>query len=191
MILPLQFAVSSASDIFAAVAKASARQNLPLLVIGGHAINAYGYVRTTLDADFLVCAGDFPAWRLVFEGFGYRWLGQTSAFAKLSPPETEPPSLPVDMMLVSRETFQKLQEGCRELEFGPTRLPVPQPLHLIALKLHAMKNDERRRLGKDLPDILQMIHLCGIDPKSKGFTDIVERYANSQTRNLIKAALEQ
>jgi hypothetical protein len=36
-----------------------------------------------------------------------------------------------------------------------------------------------------------MIHLCGIDPKSEGFTDIVERYANPQTRNLVKAALEQ
>ena len=183
--------MSSAPDIFAAVAAASARQNLPLLVIGGHAVNAYGYVRTTLDADFLVCADDFPAWRRVFEDFGYRWQGQTDAFAKLSPPETEPPSLPVDMMLVNRETFQKLQEGRRELEFGPTRLAVPQPLHLIALKLHAMKNDERRRLGKDLPDILQMIQLCGIDPKSEVFTEVVERYANVQTRNLLKAALEQ
>jgi hypothetical protein len=180
----------SPPDIFAAVAEASARQGLPVLVIGGHAVNAYGYLRTTLDADFLVCTDDFAAWRQVFESFGYRWQGQTEAFAKLDPPDTETPALPVDIMLVSRETFLKLTDGQRELEFGPTRLRVPQPLHLIALKLHAMKNDERRRLGKDLPDILQLIRLCGIDPAGVEFRRIVERYANPQTRALLDAALD-
>jgi hypothetical protein len=178
------------SDIFAAVAEASVSQGLPVLVIGGHAVNAYGYVRTTLDADFLVCADDLPAWRMVFESFGYRWRGQTDAFAKLDPPDTESPALPVDIMLVSRETFLKLMDGQRELEFGPTRLLVPHPLHLIALKLHAMKNDERRRLGKDLPDILQLIRLCGIDPAGVEFRRIIERYANQPTRTLLDAALE-
>lgn len=179
-----------AVNIFAAVAEASHRESLPVLVIGGHAVNAYGYVRTTLDADFLVCADDFPAWRLVFEALGYRWRGQTEAFAKFLPPETEPPSLPVDVMLVSSETFQKLREEHRELEFGPTRLPVPQPLHLIALKLHAMRNDERRRQGKDLPDILQIIRLCKIDTSGLAFQRIVERYANQQTRTLLDVALQ-
>lgn len=77
----------------------------------------------------------------------------------------------------------------RELNFGGTRLSVPQPLYLIALKLHAMKNDERRRLGKDLPDILGLMRLCGIDPASLEFRQIVERYANEQTRSLLNAAL--
>jgi hypothetical protein len=159
-------------------------------VIGGHAVNAYGYVRTTLDADFLVCEDDLQDWRRIFDSFGYEWRGQTEAFAKLTPPETEPPSLPVDIMIVSRQTFMKLTEGQRELEFGPTRLPVPQPLYLIALKLHAMKNDERRRLGRDLPDILQIIRRCGIDPADVKFQQIVERYANPQTRALLDAALK-
>ena len=172
------------------VAEVSATQGLPIMVIGGHAVNAYGYVRTTLDADFLVCADDFPAWRKGFETLGYRWQGQTEAFARLDPPDTEIPMLPVDIMLVSRDTFLKLTEGQQELEFGSTRLRVPQPLHLIALKLHAMKNDERRRLGKDLPDILQLIRLCAIDPTGVEFRAIVERYANPQTRALLDAAIK-
>lgn len=177
------------SDIFAEVGEAAKREGLRVLVIGGHAVNAYGYVRTTLDADFLVCLDDFAAWRKAFESLGYRCQEQTEAFAKLRPPETEPPSLPVDVMLVSRDTFLKLSDGERELEFGPTRLNVPQPLYLIALKLHAMKNDQRRRLGKDLPDILQIIQLCEIDPAGIDFRRIVDRYANQQTRALLDAAL--
>ncbi|MEO8351516.1 MAG: nucleotidyl transferase AbiEii/AbiGii toxin family protein [Chthoniobacteraceae bacterium] len=177
-------------DIFAAVAEASRQEGLSVLVIGGHAVNAYGYARTTLDADFLICAEDLPAWRRVFESFGYRWQAQTDAFAKFLPPQTDPPSLPVDIMLVNSATFQKLTDGKRELDFGPTRLNVPQPLHLIALKLHAMRNDERRRLGKDFPDIAQIMRHCGIKPGDAEFRRIVDHYANSPTRALLDAVLE-
>jgi len=179
-----------APDIFAAVADASARLKLPILVVGGHAVNAYGYVRTTLDADFLIAAGDLAEWRQALEGLGYAWRGQTGAFVTMTPPQTVPPSLPVDIMLVSRETFGKLRHEQRELPFGPTRLPVPQPLHLIALKLHAMRNDERRRLGKDLTDVVQLIRRCGIDPAAPAFQQIVDRYANAPTKALLKTTLD-
>lgn len=182
--------MSAPRDIFAAVAEASEKQGLPLLVIGGHAVNAYGYLRTTVDADFLVCSDDFAAWRQVFESLGYQWQEQTEAFAKLLPPQTDPPSQPVDVMLVSPETFAKLREDRRELDFGPTRLPAPQPLYLIALKLHAMRNESRRRLGKDLPDIMQLIRLCGINPQGEDFQKILDRYANAPTRALLEAALQ-
>ncbi len=176
-------------DIFAAVAQASSARDLPVLVIGGHAVNAYGHLRTTVDADFLVRADDLPAWREILESFNYRWRGGSEAFAQLDPPLAEVTALPVDLMLVSRETFRKLAIDARELAFGATRLLVPRPLHLVALKLHAMKNDERRRLGKDLSDILQIIRLCGIDPADAEFLETVERYANPQTRTLLATAL--
>ncbi len=177
-------------DLFARVAEAAAKHGLPVLVIGGHAVNAYGYVRTTLDADFLVCDEDFAAWRQVFESLGYRWNGQTEAFAKLDAPETDPPSLPVDIMLVNRQTFTKLVAGQRRLAFGSSFLDVPQPLHLIALKLHAMRNAERMRRGKDLPDILQLIEICHIDATSAEFNAILQRYANAETQRLLHAHLQ-
>ena len=127
------------------------------------------------------CARTISQLGQVFESFGCRGHGQTEAFVKLDSPDTESLWLPVDIMLVSRETFLKLADGRRELEFGPTRLGVPQPLPLIALKLHAMKNDARRRLGKDLPDNLQLIRLYGIDRASVEFRRIVDRYANQPT----------
>lgn len=176
-------------DIFAAVAEACSRTDLRILVIGGHAVNAYSYIRTTVDADFLIRSGDLAAWRAEFEGYGWRWSGQTETFVKFVPPMTEPPSLPVDVMLVSDATFEKLEAEHRELEFGLTRLGVPKPLHMIALKLHAMKNEERWRSGKDMSDILQIIRLGGIDPAGVEFQSVLEHYANQATRDLLAAAL--
>lgn len=175
-------------SIFEKIAAAE-REGLAVLVIGGHAVNAYGYSQTTLDVDFLVAVEAFPRWRAVFESAGYRWVGQTESFARLDPPVTDPPSLPVDVMLVSGETFSKLYAGRRLLDFGGALLPVPKPLNLIALKLHAMRNPERFKKGKDLPDILNLISICQIDPQSGEFLDVLSRYASDETRSLLAAYL--
>ena len=168
---------------------AATREGLDVLVIGGHAVNAYGYSRTTVDVDFLVALPSFPRWREIFESTGNRWFGQTETFARLDPPGTNPPSLPVDVMLVSPDTFNKLYAERRMLDFGGTLLPVPKPLHLIVLKLHAMRNPERLKKGKDLPDILNLISICQIDPKHREFLEVLDRYASDETRNLLAAHL--
>jgi predicted nucleotidyltransferase len=172
-------------EIFRLVEQASRSQNLPLLVIGGHAVNAYGYSRTTLDVDFLIAVESFPKWRPVLESLGYTWKGQTENFARLDPPETTPPSFPIDVMFVSAETFGKLRTECIHLDFGGTSLPVPKPIHLIALKLHAMRNPERFKKGKDLPDILNLVSICNIDTTGEEFLGILDRYANNETRDLV------
>ena len=182
--------MTSSPDLFARVADVAAMLNLPILVIGGHAVNAYGYVRTTLDADFMVCDEDLAAWRRGFESFGYRWVGQTATFVKLDAPETDPPSLPVDIMLVNRQTFTKLIAEQRSLAFGSSVLSVPQPFHLIALKLHALQNTSRARSGKDLFDILHLIEICHIDTASAEFKEVLHRQSNADTQRLIHAHLQ-
>ena len=92
-------------------------------------------------------------------------------------------------MLVSTETFSKLYAGRQLLDFGGTRLPVPKPLNLIALKLHAMRNPERFKKGKDLPDILNLISICQIDTKSGKFLEVLSRYASDETRSLLDSHL--
>ena len=172
-------------SIFEQIALAAERKELAVLVIGGHAVNAYGYTRTTLDVDILVALDTFSEWRAVFESAGYRWVGQTETFARLDPPVTDLPLLPVDVMLVSSKTFSRLYAESKLLDFGGTLLPVPKPLNLIALKLHAMRNPERFKKGKDLPDILNLISICQIDPQSGDFLEVLNRYASDETRSLL------
>jgi predicted nucleotidyltransferase len=176
-------------DLFVELARLSKERELPLLVIGGHAVNAYGYNRTTLDVDFVIAIESFSKWRPALESLGYRWIGQTETFARLQPPKTNPPSFPIDVMFVSPETFAKLDAEKVELDFGEARLPVPQPLHLIALKLHAMKNPERLKKGKDLPDIVNLVSVCELDPEGPEFIAILDRYATHETRALILGLL--
>jgi len=50
------------ADIFfttlRAVAEALAKAGVPVLLIGGLAVNQYGYTRATVDVDFLLAADD-------------------------------------------------------------------------------------------------------------------------------------
>jgi hypothetical protein len=178
--------MNGAEDIFAAVARAASERSLPILVIGGHAVNSYGYTRTTFDVDFMICIDDLAAWRRMLESIGYSWSGQTEAFAKMMPPENAAGFLPADIMLVEHATLAKIAAESSLRDFGGEKLSVPHPLHLIALKLHAMKNPARLKAGKDLPDILHLVRICELDPKSSQFAEILQRYGNEETRALLE-----
>ena len=170
-------------DVFESVGKLGGQLGLPVLLIGGHAVNFYGYNRTTLDVDFLIAVDSFPAWRSGLESIGYKWIGQTENFVRLEP--VDPALFPMDVMLVAPETFQKLYAERVECRIGTALLSLPKPLHLIALKLHAMKNPERLRQGKDLLDILNLVSLCQIDIEGQEFQGILDRYANEEIKNLV------
>ena len=170
-------------DIFESVGNLSEQLGLPVLLIGGHAVNFYGYNRTTLDVDFLIAVDSFPSWRSGFESIGYKWIGQTENFVRLEP--VAPELFPMDVMLVASETFQKLYAERVECPIGSARMNLPKPIHLIALKLHAMKNPVRFRQGKDLLDILNLVSLCKIDIEGQEFQGVLDRYANEEIRNLV------
>jgi len=177
-------------DIFARMARVAQEQHLAFLVIGGHAVNAYGYARTTLDADFLIPVESLPLWRKILESWGCQWLGQTDAFAKFKSGGPAQEAFVLDLMTVNADTFAKLQAKQQDLSFGSTRLPVPHPLHLIALKLHAMRNPQRFKKGKDLPDILHLIRICQVDTEGAEFHEILKRYASDETKDLLEHYLK-
>ena len=50
-------------DFFERLAREAADASLTFMVVGGHAVNAYGYQRTTLDVDLLISESALGAWR--------------------------------------------------------------------------------------------------------------------------------
>jgi len=171
--------------LFPRLAEVSRERNLPVLVIGGHAVNAYGYARTTLDADFLIPESDLAPWRHIIESWGFVWAMETPAFVKFKYLKPVPEAYTLDLMKVDGSTFGKLWNEKRERSFGSTRLMVANPLHLIALKLHAMRHPARFRQGKDLPDILHLIRICQINTHDPEFLNILHQYASEDTRQLL------
>lgn len=173
---------------FSQFAEAAAASGLRYLVVGGHAVNAYGYVRTTVDADFLVPENEVSAWREFWAQRGYQCVHATDAFCQFRSADEEP-RYPVDLMIVGAETFEKLWDRRQSREVGGAALGMPDPLHLIALKLHALRNEARAEQGKDLPDVLGLIRSCAIDTESAEFKEVLDRYADDKLKKQITEEL--
>lgn len=178
------------SDFFAALARDAGQEGLPFLIVGGHAVNAYGYLRTTLDADLLVPEGRADEWRAFWERRGYRCFHASDAFLQF---RAAVPSVqfPVDIMIVSEATFSSMSESRHCLEIGGARMDVPDPLHLIALKLHALKSPSRASRDRDVSDIAGLVRSCGIDTRGVEFRQVMERYGDESTRIEIERRLGQ
>ncbi len=130
------------------------KANVSALLIGGHALSAFGYQRQTIDVDCLIAMPDVKVLHNVLTEAGYRVIEQTETFVHYTHPSAY--LLDVDVMLVDRDTFDKLNAKSSRYRIGKAEMRVPCLLHLIALKLHAMKNNQKREL-KDLADIVALL----------------------------------
>jgi len=176
------------SNIYRTCVDAADRDGLPFLLIGGHAVNARGYQRTTLDLDFLIPVENLAAWQKVMEVAGYQMIHETRAFAQFDPVCGE--GFRVDIMLVNSETFAKLFAGSDRIDYGGRRVQVVGVLHLIALKLHATRTWDRAVQGKDYYDILNLINVNRIDPNSPEFQTILKNYASASIQERLLRDLQ-
>lgn len=130
-------------------------------VIGGVALATYGLFRTTLDLDLLVESSAQDEIVQFLESIGYKTLHRSSGYSNHRHPDPNWGS--IDFVYVGGETSRSLFEDL-ELRPGPRglRIPLPQPEHLVALKIVAMKNDPARR-SQDMADIRFLLHLPDTD----------------------------
>ena len=126
----------------------------PLLVIGGHALTAHGVERQTVDVDCLVAVENRQALDAHLRAGGFERQGETAIFSRYRHPSEFVPD--VDVLFVDAATFEKLHVGKIPLRRGPTELQAPALPHLIALKLHAIRNNPAREAG-DLGDIAKLL----------------------------------
>lgn len=177
-------------DIFQHCVDAAHAAGLDFLLIGGHAVNVHGFIRTTTDFDFLLAGRDLRAWSEILAAADYRLIAPEraiQAFAQFEP--RDPGGLRVDLMLVDDETFTKLHSGSSWLEFGRRRVRVIGVLHLIALKLHALQSPHRVAAGVDYLDVLQLIRLKQIDIAGAEFEQMLDRYASPVIRQRLQRDL--
>lgn len=71
--------MSSEASIFQSVVRAAQSAGREFLLIGGHAVNARGYERTTLDFDFLIPSADLDDWKAILSGLGYHPIHEVKA----------------------------------------------------------------------------------------------------------------
>lgn len=130
-------------------------KNMPFVVIGGHAVNAYGISRQTGDLDFAVRAADQPAWTTLMDKLQMTATQKDDRFARYRPAAMA--GWPIDLMFLDDQTFAKLLEQSEEFAFGPTRARVASARHLVALKLHALNQNQEHRFAKDWGDVVALL----------------------------------
>lgn len=136
------------------LAEALAPQQPEALLVGGQALQAYGVVRQTLDVDCLATEQGAKKLHAVLVAAGYVEAGRSSAVVRYR--HDSPWLLDVDVLLVDAPTYQGLLQDAHPWHRSTTVWNVPSLAHLIALKLHAIKHNPKRR-GHDLTDIVSLL----------------------------------
>lgn len=173
-------------DSISLAAQAGA-EGLDAVLVGGNAVNLHAYSRATFDVDLLVREQDAESWIAFFLARGYAIFRRSSNFIRLRFAADPSSALPIDLMLVSEETFDKIQRESLRREVGSgLTLAIPSALHLIAMKLHALHNPERVERGSDLQDVRHLIRTARIDVCGPAFTAILDRYATDEIRRIIQ-----
>jgi hypothetical protein len=127
---------------------------VPLLIVGGTAVQIYGFSRYTKDFDCVVASDREAELAAAMSKAGfvefvrnalvvrYRHLAHTDWI--------------VDTLLVNTETFAKMWEERREIRLASLSLTVAAPLHIASMKLHAMRQNPGRQMF-DLLDVLELL----------------------------------
>jgi predicted nucleotidyltransferase len=174
-------------NLFETIDSETRKRHLQFLIIGGLAINQYGFSRETADLDLLVCVDDRAKWFELFATFGYGIFNDGGNFVQFSPPEQS--AWPVDLMLVQQKTFKPMCDAGREVDFYGVAARIPSLEHLLALKLHALKNARLHRFLKDFLDVENLIRINQIDIGSENMRQLFLRYGTIELYEKISRSL--
>lgn len=125
-------------------------EGIPLLLAGGWAVTSHGFSRNTLDLDW-ICARSREVDAVAFMaklGFEPRSDGMATRFQygrDLAFPF-------VDLIWVDDDSFHQMR-GSMDEAMGVRVITFEA---LIAMKLHALKDDEHRK-GRDLRDLQELL----------------------------------
>jgi len=172
--------------IFSIVSQQMPKANIDCLLIGGFAVNYYGYTRNTLDVDFMIVAEQINKVRQIMLDAGFTNIDIRESVAFFSLPEGEPRA---DFLRVDESTMAKLLQNAVSIKIHGRKLRVPALKDLIAMKIFSLKESTSRRMGKDLPDIayLSVINRLSIESDIKTLCD---RYGDPEIYEIIKAQIE-
>lgn len=174
-------------SLFEAISIETKKRDLRFLVIGGLAINFYGYSRETGDLDLLIHRDNQERWLNLFSGLGYGVYKEGQGFLQLSPPKES--AWPVDLMLVRENTFQPMYSASREVNLYGVQTRIPSLEHLLMLKLHALKNAHLNRFLKDFLDVENLIRINKLDMKSENIKQLFAKYGTTELYDKISTSL--
>jgi hypothetical protein len=159
---------------------------LPLLLIGGYAVMAHGFVRATDDLDLLVQSSRRDQWRRLLEGLGLSVYRDLPAFMQFNPAPGA--RLPVDLMFVADEVFERMRAAADQASVEDLSLGIVSLLHLIALKCHAIKHGRPLRRLKDTEDLIQLALINHLDLNEPELRATILKHGNQELYDKLQHA---
>jgi hypothetical protein len=160
-------------SIFVLLASIFKKHSVSPVLIGGYAFIASKVQRTTFDIDFMVTAEDEARIEPDIISAGYSVRQRKGACVQFK--AGKPGFRDLDILTTDKDTLQKLVENGRPVSIAGEMFIIPSPMHLIAMKLHAISNNPERE-RKDLLDIIQLIEMNFIDLQSGEVLELFRKY---------------
>jgi len=168
----------SSQPLFELISTEIKQGKFTCVLIGGFALSHYHVSRQTADVDFLILKEDFGKLIPALTKVGYRVDHNDSLFARLH--GSGYPYMDLDFLFVDKETLEKIVRSGKHVKISGKEFVIPALEHLIALKLHAIKNDKTNREVIDLPDIVRLIKANSLDVKKKSFRELCLKYGHQE-----------
>jgi len=157
------------------------------LMVGGHAVNHYGYTRATMDVDFMIAAEAVAAVREMMKKAGFSNVSEGENVIFFSRPDSP---LRVDFLPVDSKTMRELLAGAVEIDYGGVSVRVPALRDLIAMKLFALKGGGARREERDFADIAHLMLLHGLDPEAD-LKPLCDRFSTDEIYRNLTVRIEE
>ncbi len=181
-----RFSVLDVTSILDIVSRQFPAAGVDCLLIGGFAINHYGYTRNTLDVDFMLASDQFDKAKLILTRAGFTNVAMEENVAFFSKPES---ALRVDLLRVDPNTLHKLFLNAVPATIQGYPVKVPALKDLLAMKIFSLAGNVARRLGKDLPDIAFLTVLNKLDLE-KDIRPLCDRFGTPAIFQLIQDQVE-
>ena len=173
--------VSGLKIVFEVVANKLSAAGVPCLLVGGLAVNHHGYTRNTLDIDWMIVGAHRAVVRDVMKKAGFTNVAIHENVMFCQRPGS---AWRIDFLFVDDDTMaQLLSRSERTVVQGKT-VSVPSLKDLIAMKLFSLAQNPARRMGKDLPDIVHLTVLNGLDLE-KDIHPLAVRYASEAIFDMV------
>ena len=154
------------------------RRGLRFVVIGGYAVMAHGFTRSTYDLDLLIRRSDKAAWRALLEDQGFGVCREGPTFLQFDSGSS--PTLPLDLMLVGDETFEQMVASAVSVEVEGGLVAVVSLIHLVALKCHAIRYGGARRAVKDTEDLIRLIQTNRVNVADEPFRATILKHGTAE-----------
>lgn len=167
------------------IAAKAAEKGLQFLVIGGHAVMAHGFSRSTFDLDLMIPASHREDWKTLILEAGGVLFSENAVFMQFSASTTLP--LGIDVMQTKDGTFHHLWQAAFTPGDSMQEIKFVSLLHLIALKCHAIKHGHAGRVEKDVEDVLQLVKENKLDVLNSDFRALILKHGTPEIYEKLKS----